>query len=221
MTDLSQSAPKSQRKMSKFLLLVLLFCIPGFLLVMTRFFILRPFSNPSSSNVPNLVVGDYIFVSRLPYYVGDPQRGDIAVFALPSNPEIEYVKRVIGLPGDRAQIKLGRLYLNGEIVDRVPEALPANFPGMGEVQFYRETLPGGRSYVISEVSDSGALDDTDEYLVPEGTYFLLGDNRDNSMDSRILDQIGFVPRANFIGRFAFRYWNSEGVPLVGRPSETY
>jgi signal peptidase I len=190
------------------------------LLVRTFFF--QPFSAPSASNFPNLMAGDMFLVSKTAYLNADPQRGDIAVFKLPSDPGVDYVKRVIGLPRDRIQIKQGRLYLNGVIVPRetVVYHPPANPPDESASKFYRETFPNGRSYVIAERSDDGDADNTDEYVVPEGHYFALGDNRDNSQDSRFLDKVGYIPRANFTGPFVMRFWNTNGVALTGRPEET-
>jgi signal peptidase I len=183
-----------------------------------RTFFLQPFDIPSLSSVPSLMQGDTIFVSKLAYRFGDPQRGDIAVFKLPSDPSIDYVKRIIGLPGDRIQMKQGIVYLNGEPLKQERENLYFPEP---DVKFYRETLPGGRSYVVADVTPYSPVDNTDVYEVPEGHYFAMGDNRDNSRDSRYLDHLGYIPRANFVGRYAFRFWNSSGVPLTGRPEEIY
>jgi signal peptidase I len=187
-----------------------------------RTYLYQPFSAPSASNFPNLMVGDMFFVSKTAYLNADLQRGDIAVFKLPSDPTIDYVKRVIGLPGDRIQMKQGRLYLNGVMVPREPDTYqpPLDQPDESGSRFYRETLPNGRSYVIAERSDDGDADNTDEYVVPDGHYFALGDNRDNSQDSRFLDSVGYIPRANFTGPFVVRFWNTNGVPLTGRPEET-
>jgi signal peptidase I len=187
-----------------------------------RTFVFQPFNAPSASSFPNLMVGDMFLVSKTAYRNADPQRGDIAVFKLPNDPSVDYVKRVIGLPGDRVQMKQGRLFLNGVLVPReaVICQFPVEQPDESGAKFYRETLPSGRSYVIAERGDVGDADNTDEYAVPVGHYFALGDNRDNSQDSRFLQQVGYIPRANFIGPFVVRFWNTNGVPLRGRPAET-
>jgi signal peptidase I len=175
-----------------------------------RMFVWEPFNVPASSMEPSLQVGDYFFVAKLPYLFGEPRRGDIAVFLTPVD-EAPYVKRLVGLPGDRVQMKAGSLYLNGERVAReevVPPPLRFR-DNIGEV--YREVLPNGRSYLIREISDQRPLDDTDVYEVPPGHYFFLGDNRDNSLDSRTM--IGTVPRENLIGRVDLILWNSAAQRL--------
>jgi len=170
-----------------------------------RILVWEPFNVPASSMEPSLQRGDYFFVAKLPYLFGEPQRGDIVVFLTPVD-EAPYVKRLVGLPGDRVQMKAGSLYLNGARAPReevVPQPLRFR-DNMGEV--YREILPEGRSYLIREISDQRPLDDTGIYEVPPGRYFFLGDNRDNSLDSRTL--FGTVPRENFIGRVDLILWNS-------------
>lgn len=193
--------------------------------LLVRTLLFQPFYVPSSSNHPNLVVADFFFVSKRAYNDHDPLRGDIAVFKLPTDPAIDYVKRVVGLPGDRIQMKNGVLYINGVPVKLEPTTLDPIFTqdengNPTPIKFYRETLPEGRSYVIAD-SGKGDLDDTEEFIVPADHYFTIGDNRDNSMDSRILSHHGYVPRENFIGPFLFRFWNSTGFPMTGRPAETY
>jgi signal peptidase I len=196
-----------------------------FLTVSVRTFLFQPFNSPSASNAPSLVVGDYFYVDKRAYAGSDPQRGDMTVFKHPKQPEFDYVKRVIGIPGDRIQMRGGVPYLNGSAILREPVMLDAAFvqsQGVSEgTQFFRETLPNGRSYVIAEFPQENAFDNTEEYVVPDGHYFTLGDSRDNSLDSRFLDQMGYVPRANFIGPYSFRFWNSAGVSLNNRPIETW
>lgn len=186
-----------------------------------RTFFFEPFNIPSGSMLPTLQIGDYLFVSKtsygyskssFPFGVADfngrvmgeaPQRGDVIVFKLPTNPSIDYIKRLVGLPGDRIQVKEGRLYINGEIVDREAvgyERIPAPEGGHDNLMKYIETLPGGIMHFIYEESDSAPLDNTQEYVVPEGHYFLMGDNRDNSQDSRVGNLVGFVPEDNLVGR---------------------
>jgi signal peptidase I len=201
---------------SKFIWIMVAFSMPGLLLVTLRIFVFQPFSIPSSSNVPTFVPGDAMLASRFAYRLDDPQRGDMAVFKLPSEPSIDYVKRVIGLPGDRVQIKVGRLFLNGVLVPREAVKLDADLYRFEPKQFYRETLPEGGSYMIGEVSDLEMSDDTQEFLVPAASYFVLGDNRDNSSDSRF--GLGFVPRENFTGRYVFKYWNAKLSLFPERPA---
>jgi signal peptidase I len=218
MDDTTEKSPSRWRK---FILVVLAFSLPvAVLLVTFRFWLFQSFNIPSSSGFPNLVTGDYVLVSKSAYRTGDPKRGDIAVFKLPADPGIYYIMRVIGLPGDRVRVKQGILQLDGVAVKREPLELklPSSYGDVPKDIFYRETLPEGRSYVIAEISDTEQLDNTEEFLVPAGHYFVMGDNRDNSADSRW--NVGFVPRENFIGPFYVLFWNSEGYPLTGRPDET-
>ncbi|GAB4366114.1 MAG: hypothetical protein Kow00114_23820 [Kiloniellaceae bacterium] len=171
-----------------------------------RGLIWEPYNSPSASMEPSLRLGDYFIVTKLPYILDQPQRGDLVVF-ISSQDQTPYVKRLIGLPGDRVQMIAGSLYLNGERLPR-EEAdmfLDDFVPGRGEI--HAEFLPSGRSYLIREVSDQARYDDTDVYAVPPGQYFFLGDNRDNSLDSRM--DMGFVPHENFIGRVSVILWNSE------------
>lgn len=184
-----------------------------------RIFIFQPFYVPTTSMHPSLVAGDYFFISKFAYRTVGPERGDIAIFRDPSGSSVEYAMRVIGLPGDRVRVMGGVLYLNGEAVKRERVELAPEFSREGPVIFYRETLPEGRSYVIAEVSDDLPADNTEEYIVPAGHYFALGDNRDNSQDSRFLDAVGYIPRGNFIGPFVARFWNSQGFSLSNRPEE--
>lgn len=189
--------------------------------VTIRNFLYQPFNNPSSSNEPSLMHGDYFFVSRLAYLHRDPERRDIAVFKLTSNTSIDYVKRIIGIPGDRIQMKQGIVYLNDQALKQESVTLDPFFAFDPELTFFRETLPSGRSYVISNTFNDSPVDNTDVFVVPEGHYFAMGDNRDNSQDSRYLEPFGYILRANFVGRYAVRLWNSSGIPLTGRPEEIY
>ncbi len=200
-------------------------------LIFIRSFLWEPFSIPAGSMIPNLLVGDHLFVSKYAYgyskysfYPVDtpfisnrilytqPERGDIAVFKLPSNPKNDYIKRIIGLPGDRVQVKNGILHINGSPVERLSVDHGRGISTYGEYDHgyirYIETLPNGRQYYIQEESDIGPSDNTPVYEVPEGHFFALGDNRDNSSDSRFLDRVGYIPMENLVGRLAAIYWNS-------------
>jgi signal peptidase I len=188
------------------------------LAVFIRTFFYEPFNIPSGSMLPTLLVGDYLFVSKpaygysrhsFPLGLADfegrmmesrPQRGDIVVFKLPSNTSVDYIKRVIGLPGERVQVRQGRLYINGELVEREPVGLVDDDYGAGRMMEYIETLPGGVMHSIYEETDNDDLDNTIEYVVPDNHYFMMGDNRDNSQDSRVQSLVGFVPFENLVGR---------------------
>lgn len=192
-----------------------------------RTYLYQPFSIPSASGIPNQLVGDYVFVSKLAYgNGGEPQAGDVAMIKFPGDPRITYFKRVVGLPGDKIQMVNGVLNINGAAVKMEEVKLPPLVTRNGELvyegirKFYRETLPNGRSYVIADMGDT-PQDNTNIYVVPEGHYFLMGDNRDNTQDSRFLDKVGYVPRENFIGTVVSLFWNGQGLPIAGRPDETY
>lgn len=189
----------------------------------------EPFNIPSGSMIPTLLVGDYLFVSKYSYgysryslplglplfegriFFSPPERGDVAVFKLPRDPNTDYIKRVIGLPGDRIQVIGGVLYINGVPVQRrrIEDYLPAEGKGLPIAQ-YVETLPNGQAHRIIEESDIGSFDNTEEYLVPEGHYFMMGDNRDNSLDSRFAQGVGFVPTENLVGRAEILFYSTNG-----------
>jgi len=187
-----------------------------------RTFLFQPFNIPSGSLTATLLVGDYLFVSKYSYgyshysiplsppifsgriFGSEPSRGDIVVFRLPKDDTTDYIKRVIGLPGDRIQMKDGLLYINEKPVQRermsdfigedvCPEPTP-------RVKRWRETLPNGISYETLDCVDNGYYDNTNVYTVPPGNFFMMGDNRDNSTDSRVQSAVGYVPLENVVGR---------------------
>ena len=172
----------------------------------------RPYNTPSGSMKPTLLVGDYLYVWKFaygftptvrPFFTGEPQRGDVVVFLLPRDNSTVYIKRLIGLPGDRIQMIKGVLNINGIPMkqERVDDFVETDTDGHSvRVKQWRETLPNGVSYNTLDFLENGVYDNTDVYLVPPGNYFMLGDNRDNSVDSRILDQVGYVPLGNIVGR---------------------
>lgn len=192
----------------------------------------EPFSIPTASMQSNLLIGDYVLASKytygysrysLPYTEvpwrgrvlgNEPERGDVAVFR-PVPQSENYIKRVIGLPGDRIQVTDGILHINGEPVEREfverSEDRDSNSTTL-PVSVYRETLPNGVSYIIQEVSDNAQFDNTQEYMVPNGHYFMMGDNRDNSRDSRAW---GFVPEANIVGKAFFIWFNFSDLKRIG------
>lgn len=195
------------------------------MVIRTVFF--QPFTIPSGSMMPTLLVGDYIFVNKFSYgyskyslpfspdlfegriFESEPERGDIAVFRFPPNPSIDYIKRIVGLPGDRIQMIGGVLQVNGQPVPKVQDGVFTSDyrmdPGT-DVPVFRETLDNGVSYDTLDQAQGTRGDDTREFIVPEGHYFAMGDNRDNSLDSRIAPEeggVGFVPEENLVARADF------------------
>ena len=216
-----------------------------------RTFLFAPFSIPSGSMLPNLWAGDHLFVAKWPYgysryafpfglasfegrlFGAVPERGDIVIFHYPGGGNEDYVKRVIGLPGDRIEVRDGIVILNRRPLPRqriADFAVPAspNSPcraigatrrlddsGVIHCAFprYRETLPGGRSYEVLDQVEGGAADDFPPLVVPEGQLFVMGDNRDDSLDSRFavaVGGVGLLPIDNVVGRAAIAFWSTDG-----------
>ncbi|SDY79424.1 Peptidase S24-like [Lysobacter sp. yr284] len=168
---------------------------------------------------PTIEPSDSFLVSRLAYLRSPPQRGDVIVFAVAprDNGKRYYAGRIVGVPGDRVQLVASRLQLNGRAVAREP-VRPPGAPGADSPSYrnsFRETLPGGASYEIYDAFDDAAGDDTAAYPVPHGCYFVLGDNRDNAVDSRDAHTIGCVPRAAIVGQASYIY-DAIWRPRVGR-----
>jgi signal peptidase I len=170
----------------------------------------RSFHVASGSNMPTLLATDYVLVD-IQHPGSGPGYGDVVVFRHPRDPKVDYIKRVVGLPGDRVQLREGIVYLNGEPVPREAEA---GVPGDPAFKQYRETLPNGRAYSVLETS-GGALQNTEEFNVPPGFFFVLGDNRGNSLDSRYKD-LGYIPIANVIGTVRTIHWSTEPMRLLSR-----
>ncbi len=208
---------KKQKKEEGFIktLLIALICA-GF--VRSLFF--EPFHIPSGSMKPGLLVGDYIFVAKYSYgysrysfpfglnifegriWKSEPKRGDVAVFRLPSNPSINYVKRIIGLPGDRVQVRNGVVYVNDvEITKTADGVFIDDDSGKNiEIEKFSEKLPEGKLVETLDQNPYSPSDSTGIYQVPMGHYFAMGDNRDNSQDSRFLEHVGYIPEQNLVGR---------------------
>ena len=215
-----------------------------------RSFFFSPFNIPSESMLPRLENGDYLLAAKWPYgyskyslpfgvplipgriFAGAPNRGDVVIFKAPPGNDIDYIKRVIGLPGDTVQMTGGQLILNGKPIPKqkladfeiavtpntnciAPQFEAASASGAAVCHYprYRETLPGGRSYEVLDLFAT-PQDDAPPVIVPEGSVFLMGDNRDNSMDSRFPavagGGIGIVPQANLVGRASIMMFSTDG-----------
>lgn len=245
-------APKEPETLGELLRFCVLLVIG---VVLFRSLVIQPFNIPSESEMPRLLVGDYLFVSKWSYgwsrasfpwgivpingriWGHDPDRGDTVVFKNPDGSGEDVIKRVIGLPGDTVQMVHGQLVLNGSPVPKVrmPDFLAPFWPhrGCGEQQGmptpptvrmpdgtlrcrmpqYRETLPNGVSYAVLDQGEFPMADDTGVYVVPEGNYFLMGDNRDNSGDSRFSvaeHGMGYVPAENLVGKAQLQFFSTDG-----------
>jgi signal peptidase I len=199
----------------------------------------EPFNIPSGSMIPTLLVGDYLFVSKYSYgysrhsmpfspnlfqgriWGALPERGDVAVFKLPRDGSTDYIKRIVGLPGDRIQVRQGLLHVNGQAVRRESLGL-FTVEGDGPritVRRFRETFPGNapRPHEILEAQDDGPFDNTPEFVVPANHVFAMGDNRDNSLDSRAQSAVGFIPVDNLVGRAEFVFFSVDESAVWWQP----
>ncbi len=191
-----------------------------------RTFLFQPYNIPSGSMEDTLLVGDFLFVEKFSYgysryslpwgrllppfdrvWAGEPKRGDVAVFALPSDPSTDFIKRIVGLPGDHVQMLGGVLFINDKPIPkvRVSDFVEDRNGYEHHIARYRETLPNGKSYFVLDAEANGPNDDTQVYSVPAGHYFMLGDNRDDSDDSRGI--VGYVPADNLVGRAEFKFFS--------------
>lgn len=194
--------------------------------IVFRTFLFQPFSIPTASMQSTLMIGDYFVASKYTWGFGpysfpiplpfngrifgrDPNQGDIAVFRNTIANE-DYIKTVIGMPGDKVQMTNGRLIINGVMVERekIGEAVDRDSSSSDvPVTVYREILPNGVTHTIQEISDNGPLDNTTEYVVPAGHFFMMGNNRDRSQDSRVLNAVGYVPSSALIGKAEARFFS--------------
>ncbi len=215
--ELETTAVKQEGKKDDFKSMAKSFAWALLFAMIFRTFLFEPFHIPSGSMKPGLLIGDYIFVSKYSYGISrysfpfgpalfegrigeiqKPKRGDVVVFKLPKDPSTNYIKRLIGLPGDRIQVRSGILYINDTAVPRY-EVKPFLDQDNTVIPQYVETLPNHVSYPVLDQLPYGRLDNTDIYIVPPKHYFFMGDNRDNSQDSRVLSAVGFVPEENLVG----------------------
>jgi len=226
MTETVQNgeAPKASGALNELVEIIKTVVYALLIALFLRVLLFQPFTIPSASMEPNLYEGDYIIVSKLSYgysrhsipfspkiYQGrvlaqKAQRGDVVVFKLPSDGHTDYVKRVIGVGGDRIQMRNGLLYLNDKLVQRdamSPVKSDLGFGQVVDVARYQERLDGGKTYMTQDMGTGGNLDTTTTFVVPEGYYFMMGDNRDNSSDSRVdpfEGGVGMVPAENLVGK---------------------
>ena len=194
-----------------------------------RSFLFQPFYIPSSSMEPNLLIGDRLFVSKYSYgysqhsfpfspkifsgriLKNSPNRGDVVVFKTPADNRTDYIKRLIGLPGDKVQIINKDLYLNGIKVEKKQVQTSLNISCGGEnleADVYEETLPNGIRY-LAIYRKNGSMINSDQYIVPDDHYFFLGDNRDCSRDSRFLSSVGYVDFNNLVGKARIIFFSSD------------
>jgi signal peptidase I len=215
-----KSAPAGQRKAASTAEFIKTVVYAGLIAVGIHTFLFEPFFIPSGSMVPTMLVGDYLFVNKFAYgyshfslpfapdlfsgrlFGSMPKRGTVVVFRPPGEPGTDYIKRVIGLPGDTVQVTNGQLFINGKLV---PTTMVGNYTdtssgGPVVASELMESLPGGKTHPILKETNEGFANNTPLYTVPPGDLFMMGDNRDDSEDSRFMDgPVGYVPVENVVG----------------------
>ncbi len=205
-----------------------------FIALLIRSFIFEPFNIPSGSMKPNLLVGDFIFVSKYSYgfskhslpfsiplipgkiFSKIPERGDVVVFKTPENNRTDYIKRVIGLPGDKIEIKNGIILINGSEILRkkLNDFIDTdNKSSNKRVRMYNEYF-FNKEINILDITDNGIADNTQLFNVPENHFFVMGDNRDNSQDSRFINTVGFIPYENLVGKAQFIFFSLENARFL-------
>ena len=205
-----------------------------FIALLIRSFIFEPFNIPSGSMKPNLLVGDFIFVSKYSYgfskhslpfsvplihgkiFSNIPERGDVVVFKTPENNRTDYIKRVIGLPGDKIEIKNGIIFINGSEILRkkLNDFIDTdNYTSNKRVRMYNEYF-FNKEINILDITDNGIADNTQLFNVPENHFFVMGDNRDNSQDSRFTSTVGFIPYENLVGKAQFIFFSLENARFL-------
>ena len=205
-----------------------------FIALLIRSFIFEPFNIPSGSMKPNLLVGDFIFVSKYSYgfskhslpfsipiipgkiFSNTPERGDVVVFKTPENNRTDYIKRVIGLPGDKIEIKNGIIFINGSEILRkkLNDFIDTdNNTNNKRVRMYNEYF-FNKELNILDITDNGIADNTQLFNVPENHFFVMGDNRDNSQDSRFIRTVGFIPYENLVGKAQFIFFSLENARFL-------
>ncbi len=205
-----------------------------FIALLIRSFIFEPFNIPSGSMKPNLLVGDFIFVSKYSYgfskhslpfsiplipgkiFSNTPERGDVVVFKTPENNRTDYIKRVIGLPGDKIEIKNGIIFINGSEILRkkLNDFIDTdNKTSNKRVRMYNEYF-FKKEIKILDITDNGIADNTQLFNVPDNHFFVMGDNRDNSQDSRFISTVGFIPYENLVGKAQFIFFSLENARFL-------
>ena len=239
---LVQDAGRSRQRWGKIAVVVVavMLAIPIFSPIVFRTFLFQPFYIPARSMMPTLLEGDSLFVSKYAYgysryslpfsprlfsgriFGSVPERGDVIVFRMPKNDSVDYIKRIVGLPGDTVQMQQGLLFINGVPVvrERLSDVEGDEPCGTGDgnrTKRWRERFLNGVSHETLDCVDNGFYDNTRVYQVPDGHVFVLGDNRDNSTDSRVLSAVGYIPLENIIGRAGLIYF-SRAPSTGGAPS---